>query len=390
MTISATLPPAEAARRAWDAVVVGAGPAGSLAARELAHRGRAVLLVDRAPFPRGKVCGCCLNGAALATLRSVGLGGLAEGYGARPLGAIRLASSGGSAEVRLPGGVVLSREAFDAALVREAVRAGADFLPRTAAALGAPHDAGRGVQLDQGGTVVTATARVVLAADGLGGRLMARAGLGKAAAVPSARVGAGAVAESAPAFYRPGAVYMACGAGGYLGLVRLEDDRLDLAAAFDVGRLRACGGPGPAATALLAEVGWPAPALREHAWRGTPALTRRLVRPAAGRVFALGDAAGYVEPFTGEGMAWALAAAVAVAPLAERAAAGWDASLERAWASAYARVVRRRQLACRAAAAVLRRPRLAGALIRLLARAPRLARPFVRRLGAPAPLPTTP
>ena len=70
---------------------------------------------------------------------------------------------------------------------------------------------------------------------------------------------------------------MACGRRGYLGLVRLEDGRLNLAARArsPVGN-GACGGPGPAAVELLAESGWPAvPNLAELNWRGTPSLTRR-------------------------------------------------------------------------------------------------------------------
>jgi flavin-dependent dehydrogenase len=46
-------------------------------------------------------------------------------------------------------------------------------------------------------------------------------------------------------------------------------------------------------------------------WLGTLPLTRRTPRPAGHRVLVVGDAAGYVEPFTGEGMAWALATASA-------------------------------------------------------------------------------
>ena len=61
MTIGPTLSLADASARTWDAVVVGAGPAGAVAARELARRGTTVLLVDRASFPRNKVCGACLN-----------------------------------------------------------------------------------------------------------------------------------------------------------------------------------------------------------------------------------------------------------------------------------------------------------------------------------------
>ncbi|HEY7428386.1 MAG TPA: FAD-dependent oxidoreductase, partial [Gemmataceae bacterium] len=74
MTVAATTGLEEASRRTWDVVVVGAGPAGAMAAHELARRGCAVLLVDRAAFPRWKVCGCCLNGHALVTLQAAGLG----------------------------------------------------------------------------------------------------------------------------------------------------------------------------------------------------------------------------------------------------------------------------------------------------------------------------
>src|SRR5205823_821006 len=173
---------------------------------------------------------------------------------------------------------------------------------------------------------------------GLGGKLLARSGMGGAPAAAGARIGAGVVATGGPDFYRPGTIYMACGAGGYVGLVRLEDGRLDLAAALDAARVRASGGPGQAA-------------------------------------------AGYVEPFTGEGIAWALAAGRAVAPLALRAARRWQPSVAREWEARYRRVVVRRQYACRAAAAVLRHPLLARALIRLLAHVPALARPFMHHLN---------
>src|SRR5262249_58903437 len=113
----------------WDAVVVGAGPAGSVTARELARGGARVLLVDKATFPRPKVCGCCLNRAALAALRAVGLGHIPARCGAVPLSRVKLAAGRSAADVLLPGGVAVSREAFDAALVAEAVSAGVTFRP---------------------------------------------------------------------------------------------------------------------------------------------------------------------------------------------------------------------------------------------------------------------
>src|SRR5690606_15879705 len=57
----------------WDVIVVGAGPAGSAAARLLAARGHAVLLLDRERFPRAKPCGDCLSAAVSPLLARLGL-----------------------------------------------------------------------------------------------------------------------------------------------------------------------------------------------------------------------------------------------------------------------------------------------------------------------------
>jgi menaquinone-9 beta-reductase len=381
MTIAATLDLQEASRRSWDAAVVGAGPAGAMAARELARRGQDVLLLDRAAFPRWKVCGCCLNGHALAVLRAAGLDPIMADSGAVPLRGIRLAAAGHVAEVPLAGGVALSREAFDAALVQAAIQAGTAFLPQTWASLskGPETSEVRWLELRQGPIRERVAARVVLTADGLGGKLAARA---DGAAIPGARIGAGVVAEKGPAFYTPGLIFMACGRDGYLGLVRLEDGRLNLAAALDPNRVRVCGGPGPAAEALLAEVGWPAvPNLAKLNWRGTAALTRQPRHRASERLFLIGDAAGYIEPFTGEGMAWALAAGRAVAPVAARAVQHWHPRLAHEWDTIYQRLIEPRQHVCRVVAAVLRSPWLMRIVVGLLAHAPRLALPVTHYLG---------
>jgi flavin-dependent dehydrogenase len=131
MTIAATTSIDAAMDQLWHAVVVGAGPAGSVAARELARCGRAVLLIDKSAFPRGKVCGCCLSGVALETLRSIGLGHVPAEQGAIPLKNINLAAGKSSAKLNLGRGVSLSRHRLDAALVEQAIAAGAHFLPET-------------------------------------------------------------------------------------------------------------------------------------------------------------------------------------------------------------------------------------------------------------------
>ena len=50
----------------WDVTVIGAGPAGTVAAIQLAARGMKTLLLDSKSFPRDKVCGGCLNQPAMA------------------------------------------------------------------------------------------------------------------------------------------------------------------------------------------------------------------------------------------------------------------------------------------------------------------------------------
>src|SRR5437588_7459508 len=102
----------EVADRRWDVAVVGAGLAGSLAAYGLARRGLAVLMVDKATFPRWKVCGSCLNPQAQAALAAAGLGDLLHECGAVPTPRLFLAARGRRAELTLPGWVVLSRERF--------------------------------------------------------------------------------------------------------------------------------------------------------------------------------------------------------------------------------------------------------------------------------------
>jgi flavin-dependent dehydrogenase len=386
MMVPPTLGLEEAARRPWDVVVVGAGPAGALAAHELARWGMAVLLIDQAAFPRWKVCGGCFNGQALATLKAVGLGHLPAQLGAVPLHRFLLGSRGCWAQVPLSGGAALSRAAFDAGLVAAAVTRGSAFLPETQATLGASGTMARTVILRQGERTAAVAARLVLAAGGLGSRLLHDEMKQAVITEKGSWIGAGVIAPAAPTFYGSQTIYMACGAGGYVGLVRLEDGRLDLAAAFDPVMVKRVHHPGEAASAILQEAGFPpVPELALWSWRGTPPLTRRANRVALDRLFVLGDAAGYVQPFTGEGIAWALAAAHAVTPLAVRGAQRWQPELQKEWADLHRRIITCRQQTCRAMMRMLRHPGLTRAVIRVLARFPSLALPVLRRLHQSSP-----
>jgi len=430
-----SISPLEVTRRFWDVIVVGAGPAGAMAACELARRSLRVLLVDKSAFPRAKVCGCCLNGQALALLQARGLGSTISNLGAVPLRHLLLAAGGRQAILSLPAGLALSREVLDMSLANAAVEKGVVFLPNTNATLDAPIPSGRQVILRSNGHEVLAKASVVLAADGLSGSFSAYsfqetrfrgrdscrvAGAerseapalddmrgqrrlspghpvpknGPAGASPSrngylpvvssdSRIGAAVVVERGPAFYQSETIYMACGTGGYVGLVRLEDGRLNIAAALDSQALRAIGHAGCLAAKILHQAGLPpVPDILQGAWKGTPRLTRHASLLAAERLFVLGDAASFVEPFTGEGIAWALQSAIAVAPLTARAVHDWKPNLEKEWTATFHRQVERRQIICRLTAGLLRWPRLTTMLVRLLAFLPSLSSPVIRQLSA--------
>jgi menaquinone-9 beta-reductase len=374
----------------WDAIVLGAGPAGAIAARQLAASGARVLLVEKKAFPRGKVCGACLNESVLRVLESVGLSHRIAALGGTRLDAFQLGFRGRAMRLALPAGVALSRARFDAALVDAAVASGAVFLPESQGLVGPVQGGVRRVILVQAGRSITTTARVVLIATGLGPIPFRGDPAARSHAWGQSRVGAGCTVTDYPGFYREPMVFMAVGRCGYVGLVRVEGDRLNVAAAFARETIKDCGSPGAAARKILAEAGFPSiPALADAMWHGTVPLTRRTWPVAGERYFVLGDAAGYVEPFTGEGIAWAITCGKSVEPLARRAIDDWDRSLPQAWTSLHRRLVARRQLLCRGLALMLRHPWLARTGFELAIRAPNVAGLMIQRVNTPSILSQT-
>ncbi len=371
----------------WDAVVIGAGPAGSIAALGLARSGHRVLLMERSRWPRSKVCGSCLNGLALHVLAEAGLGSLVADCGGRPLDTVVLHAGPRRARLPLPTGAALSRAVFDAALVREATRAGAVFLPETVAAVGQVAGDHRQVILRQGADRVAVQARVVLATTGLGAEAADTTVLPRATVNRASRIGAGATIDTGSDDYRPGIVYMASGRQGYVGLVRIESGALDVAAALDPAAVRARGNIGVVIRGVLEEAGLPVPSgATEADWRGTPALTRTRTRLGAERLFIAGDAAGYVEPFTGEGIGWALASGQALIPLAQQAIHVWQGDEVQRWERYHRDLIARRQFICRTLRPLLRSPVGVRTGVALLGRSPALARPVIRRINAALPV----
>jgi menaquinone-9 beta-reductase len=377
---------AKAGDTTWDCVVIGAGPSGAVAARELAILGRRVLLVERKRFPRWKICGACLNAHALACLHSAGLGSLVAGLGAIKLDQLQVGFRNRQSCLALPEGAAISRSRLDAALVGAATAAGARFMSETQANVGGTRNRLRPLRLIHQGISIEIEARVVLVAAGLGNQCQTDGSAARTEVRPGSRIGAGCLIEDAPGFYHERTIFMAVGREGYVGTVRVEDGSLNVAAALQPAFVRRHGTPGAAAAAIIFEAGFPPiSGLDNVQWQGTAGLMRDTRPLAQERLFRLGDAAGYVEPFTGEGIAWALASAVAVAPLAHRAVDGWDPQIARDWSALHGRLIGRRQRVCRAVAMGLHRPWLAAIGFEVLSRLPASAGFVVRRVSSPSP-----
>jgi flavin-dependent dehydrogenase len=337
-----------------------------------------VILLDAASMPRPKVCGCCLSRTAMEELlRLEATDGGSSRIAARvlPLQAVTLAGSRSRARIAMKGGGTLSRERLDAALVCEAVVAGAAWLPETH--ITAVEDGATGVVIHgrRDGGRIAVRADVAVIASGLGGAVRIAGRRGHVAA-GSSRLGIGAVLPPGAFDLPTGELLMAIARGGYCGLVRLEDGRVDLAAAIDRDLLSAARSPAEAVAAILAESLGPeamaavTPWLAEATVRGTPPLTHA-AGPVAGkwgRMLRIGDAAGYVEPFTGEGMGWALASARLLDEAIDLPSFGTLGDAATRYATAYRHRFATHHARCRSVARAVRRP-LVVACVAAVARA---------------------
>jgi flavin-dependent dehydrogenase len=375
-------------QKSWDVIVIGAGVAGGLAAFDCARRGLRVLLVEKRSFPRWKVCGCCFNANALAALTAAGLPNLISDQGAVPLDQLSIGWNGMALNLGLPAGWALSRERFDQALVNAAETAGATVRFETSAVLQETSTAERMVQLRPpgGAPVQRIKARVVLIAAGLQHQVLAHFHEASSKSTPESRIGAGSFISDDSSSYEFGAIHMAIGRHGYVGLVRREDGALNMAAAFDRDVIKRAGGVARAAEVVLNQAGFALPQnLESSRWQLTSALTRRAGLFSGHRFFLLGDSSGYVEPFTGEGMAWALAAGAAVAPFVEEAQGEWTKDLEQRWRRRLVDLTISRQRLCRLLSTLLRQPLTTKALFSLGCQWPAIPQHVIGRLNQVSP-----
>ena len=302
---------------AFDVIVVGAGPAGAVAARDLARRGARVALVDGS-HPREKPCGGGVTSRALELAATTG--GLAAGHvmTGQIIDAVTFEAGGRSARVGLPHTEYLKvfpREAFDAALLRQAVDAGATHIPSRVTTVG--RTAGRW-QIAAGGRSLSTS--WLLGADGPAGivrkqvfRPFERRQLSIAAGsyvegVESSEIVIGFIDEPCGYLWSfPRAGHLAVGTCAQANetsaaeMHAITDRWLDQSAlANGLTRRR---------------YSWPIPSL--------DARDLDAERPAGDGWMLLGDAAGLVDPITREGIFFALrsgmlAAAALATPSPER------------------------------------------------------------------------
>jgi geranylgeranyl reductase family protein len=304
----------------YDVAVIGAGPAGAAAALAARRGGARVLLLDRADFPRDKPCGDGIAAEALDVLAGLGVTGVTDGY--PPVPRLRLVGPGGAAVTRpLPRAAhTVPRRIFDARLVEAAVAAGAELRRHTVRAV---RDDGR-VHLDG-----RYTADVVIGADGANS--VVRRALG----------------------HRPNPDgHLAVAIRGYARSDGAEQHIVTTSArwpayawSFPIGDGTANVGYGEvlrggalSRSYLLERLAHLLPGAVPESLRAhhLPLSTRR-PPPAAGRVLLAGDALSLINPFTGEGIFYAVlsgalaGAAAAAGPerVAERYAGALRARLGR-------------------------------------------------------------
>jgi flavin-dependent dehydrogenase len=379
------------------AIVIGAGPAGACAADVLARElgPGTTKLVERASWPRAKVCGCCLGAAGIDLLREHGLAADVILAGGSRLEGVDVRCGRQLAHVSHQGGVAIPRAHMDAALVDAAVSRGAMFQAETSARVLGPDGTGWRVLLTARGETSLCSCELLLVADGLGGsslnqiegmrvRVAKRAWMGVSTIVPADRVSADALGE--PAWVR-----MHVGPGGYVGVVRLRGDSVAIAAALDPVACKATGGPRALMERIVTSTGVSSLTPTEDAdlearLLGSPLLTRRRDCIALPGLMVVGDSAGYVEPFTGEGMTWAIASGVRAAELGVNAVRqGNTRQVAEAWPREHAQLIRRRQMACHGSRWLIRRPTLASGILMSMARsrsAARIGAAVARSIGA--------
>jgi flavin-dependent dehydrogenase len=309
----------------YDAVIVGGGPAGTSAAIHLAAGGARVLLAEQKKFPRAKLCGEFISPECLDHFERLGVvDRMMEAGGAELSETVFYSRSGRNVSVPSAwfgegkaGALGLSRAEMDERLLARAREIGVEVLEETQA-VGLLLDERRrvrGVRLKRDGQSFEFNSLIVIDATGRSralarrieneenGKYRSRKGSAPLVAFKAHLENTGGASGSCEIFFY---------SGGYGGLNRVEGGLSNLCFIARASDVRACGGSAArvmrevvmknrraAETLARAQVRseWLAVALEGFG--------RRQIVPAAG-MLAVGDAASFIDPFTGSGMLMAM------------------------------------------------------------------------------------
>ena len=402
----------------FDAIIVGAGPAGSTAAILLARAGWLVALVEKQRFPRRKVCGECLAASNLPLLDALGIGAGFEASAGPDLRRVALMQGERSIVADLPPadhprhvwGRALGRETLDTLLLEQARAAGAMVLqPWSVQALhgsaGEHRCDIRAVGSDQ---MATLHAPVLIAAHGSWEPLPASRAARRLERRPGdlfafkANFHGTTLAE--------GLLPVLSFNGGYGGMVVADHGVTTLACCIREDRLEACRREAPGLSAgevvealLKRECRGVAEALgnakREGAWLATGPMDPGIRLRQDDTLFRIGNAAGEAHPIIGEGMSMALQSACLLCAQLLRPAlqhgglsgAAWQRGVRKRYAAEWRRHFAPRLRLAAAFAHLAMRPAMASPLLALLSRWPALLTHGARWSGkvSCAPTPAT-
>jgi geranylgeranyl reductase family protein len=315
-----------------DVLVVGGGPAGAASAIFLKQRGRDVLLIDEASFPRDKVCGEGISPEAWRLLQALGAADSVRALRPWPLRGMSLTAPDGTTfqgtyRGTPHAGFALRREVLDKTLLDVAKDAGVEVRERTRAT-DLLIEAGRvvGVVCEEDHGPERLRARLVVGADGRRSVVARRLGLLRehCSLVKFAVRG---YWEGMEGLGEHGEMHV--GGGGYCGIAPhsasvanvafVLDRRAMAAAAGDIeGFYRAALGRWPRIKERLAH------ARLSGVPKAIGPLAIEALRLSVPGALLVGDSAGFYDPFTGEGVTLALRSAEIATPIADAALQSGD------------------------------------------------------------------
>ncbi len=397
---------------AFDAIVIGAGPAGCGAAILLAEAGWRVALVEKQVYPRRKVCGECISATNLPILEALGIGPQLSRFGGHPLRHVALVSGAHIVRAPLPAyedgahpwGLALAREHLDTLLLEQAARRGVSvFQPWQVYAIdGVAGNHACRLRHTNRREECELPAALVVDAHGSWEPPVAGSGGATAGAAHGPSDLFGFKANFRHASLEHDLLPVLAFPGGYGGMVVAGEATATFACCLRRDALARARARFPGVKAAEAAFAW----VREHA----PATERLLgeavqcggwlaagpIRPGVrvssrdDTVFRIGNAAGEAHPIIGEGIGMALQSAVLLAEIlvrrqAHRAGAPSHQGARSEYAASWRRRFGRRIRMSALYAHLAMRPQVFGAVLPALGRHPALLTGFARWCGKVRP-----